>query len=169
MGRTRDPPSLEDHHGARSLGNDQIQVYKLPKARRNPTDVPWTHRGCFLLLSSGAVMVETGAGQHVVFPRQRFSAPVKFGIFWYGYAPQDVLQDEATPPEHQQLPPEPSLQPQADDDAEPRPPTESEQEITFSGLPPELPSAIRQAVRTTPAHQPRPPFQGRAEARDLLS
>ncbi|MEE2629151.1 MAG: hypothetical protein VX670_11880, partial [Candidatus Latescibacterota bacterium] len=27
---------------------ERVQVYKLPKARREANDIPWTHRGCAL-------------------------------------------------------------------------------------------------------------------------
>ena len=44
---------------------EKVQLGRVPKARRSPMDVPWTHRACALLLNSGKVLVETEALERV--------------------------------------------------------------------------------------------------------
>eukprot|EP00971_Amphidinium_carterae_P245681 4879021-Amphidinium_carterae.1 len=60
----------------------------MPKQRRFPTDVPWLHRGCALLHVDDTVTLEAEAVQDHLFPRQRFSKPVKIGVFFFGTAPE---------------------------------------------------------------------------------
>eukprot|EP00971_Amphidinium_carterae_P278754 5533808-Amphidinium_carterae.1 len=78
---------------------ERLQVVKLPKQRRFPTDVPWLHRGCALLHVDETITLEAEAVQDNVFPRQRFSKPVSLGVFFFGVASE---QAQFKPEETQQ-------------------------------------------------------------------
>jgi len=82
----------------------RIQVAKLPRSRRYPSDIPFTHRGVALMYNDGEVRVETEPAATLTLPKQRFDKPVRVGIFFFGSAPEDpqdvppeVDQDPETP------------------------------------------------------------------------
>ena len=68
---------------------DRVQVVKLPRSRRLPTDIPIVHRGAALLFNDGEVRIETEPISVINMPRQRFDRPVRLAIFFYGRAPED--------------------------------------------------------------------------------
>ena len=74
----------------------KIQVARLPAARRLPTNFPYTHRAGIFLHNDDSMTVETEDIRNIVFPRQKFSKAVKYGILVYGYAPDDEVQQEQT-------------------------------------------------------------------------
>jgi len=123
---------------------ERVQVYKLPKARRDPEDCPWTHRGCVLRKSDGHILIESEAREQVPFPRLRFSSPIKLGIFFYGYAPEDA------PPPAQEAdvpPPDPGGEEREAADEVVLVPDSKSKEITFPTLGPgAAPEAVLRAI-----------------------
>ena len=124
----------------------RVQVYKLPKARREMSDLAWTHRGCAQLRTDGSITVETEARDQTTFPRRRFTSPVRLAIFFYGMAPEEEtagVPDAATAGEAGQ----------ADQEAEPEDhlpddPESPEAEVSFPGLEPgSCPKSVQRAVR----------------------
>jgi len=79
----------------------KIQVAKVPRSRRFPTDFPYTHRGVALMYSDGEVRIETEPISVLNLPKQRFEKPVRLAIFFYGIAPEDPQE---VPPEVDQEP-----------------------------------------------------------------
>ena len=67
----------------------KIQVARAPAARRLPTGFPYTHRATITLYVDDTLVVETEDLANIVFPRQKFSKAVKYGIMVYGNAPED--------------------------------------------------------------------------------
>eukprot|EP00971_Amphidinium_carterae_P229972 4564278-Amphidinium_carterae.1 len=101
---TWDPPP--DHPLGRAIRElvpwklERLQVVKMPKQRRFPTDVPWLHRGCVLLHVDETITLETESVSDHMFPRQRFSKPVALGIFFFGSA----LEQEQFQPQSEEQP-----------------------------------------------------------------
>jgi hypothetical protein len=75
----------------------RIQAAWTPGARRFPTDVPFTHRGCAYRTTSGEFGVEHEDLTSVSFPKQRFSQSMRLAIFFFGNAP-DSHPDFPTAP-----------------------------------------------------------------------
>ena len=77
----------------------RISIAKEPKARRDiPRDVPVTHRGCATLTTGGAIEFESESIASVTQPRLRFASQIKFGVFFYGLAPDDQDRGDAERP-----------------------------------------------------------------------
>ena len=73
---------------------ERIQIAKTPRARRMPTDIPYTHRANILLYNDDDLAFESEDVGNVAFPRQRFSKGVRYAICVYGYAPQDPDEEQ---------------------------------------------------------------------------
>ena len=118
----------------------RVQLVKLPKARRLTGDILCTHRGALLQSNSGELWVETEAVGSLSFPRQRFVQPVRFGIFFFGMAPQED-ERPAPPPEQQEE------EPEQQEGTPTAPPPRAGDEITFPGVSrDQVPDSIRAAV-----------------------
>ena len=73
---------------------EKVQVSLTPAARRWPGfKIPFTHRGAGLKMADGRVIIESEDMSAVNYPQQRFSQPVRLGVFFFGAAPDE---DEAT-------------------------------------------------------------------------
>ena len=83
------------------MGDKRVQLVKLPKARRLTGDILCSHRGALLQSNTGELWVETEAVGSLSFPRQRFVQPFRFGISFFGMAPQED-ERPAPPPEQQE-------------------------------------------------------------------
>eukprot|EP00975_Prorocentrum_lima_P022673 4770423-Prorocentrum_lima.AAC.1 len=68
-----------------------IQVAKVPKSKRYPTDFyhahTHTHRASVLKMNDGEVVIEGERLANVLLPRERFKKPVALGVFIFGFAP----------------------------------------------------------------------------------
>ena len=73
---------------------ERIQIAKTPRARRMPTDIPYTHRANILLYNDDDLAFESEDVGNVAFPRQRFSKGVRYAICVYVYAPQDPDEEQ---------------------------------------------------------------------------
>ena len=71
-----------------SLEVHRVQLYRLPKARRFPLDIPITHRALVAYDINGSLHIESESLKEVGFPRARFTVPLRFGIFIFGNAPE---------------------------------------------------------------------------------
>ena len=103
----------------------RVQLAWTPAARRWPTDVSFSHRGCALRTMPGAFRLEHDDEDSVRHPLQRFAESIRVGIFFYGYAEED--EADVIPPD------EPDLPPQAD---VPKKVTGVTTDIYFEGGPP---------------------------------
>jgi hypothetical protein len=67
-----------------------VQAYKNPQARRLPTAFPFLHRGCALMLNDGTITTETESIANISANLStRFQRPVRNGVFFFGYAPDN--------------------------------------------------------------------------------
>ena len=106
----------------------KIQVVANPTVRRFLSlDEPFDTRACFLLYSDNSKSVEVEDLGDIQFPRQRFSRPVRLGIFVFGTQRKIV-----------QPPPEPSRTPNVVPGLE--------TDITFPNLKPSVSAEIRSMV-----------------------
>ena len=87
----------------------RVQGCRLPKARRFPVDIPYTHRAAILLQADQQLMIEVDAVKELHFMCTRFVAPVRFGVFVYGVAPESEHPRQPPPQQGEQ-------QPEQDDD-----------------------------------------------------
>ena len=68
------------------LDASKIQVVATPTTRRIPSNVDeYFTRAAFLYYNDGEKAVEVEDLDKIMFPKQRFSKPVRFAIFAYGY------------------------------------------------------------------------------------
>ena len=82
---------------------EKVQVASTPAARRFPAlKVPFTHRGAALKMSDGSICLETEDLAAVSYPQQRFSSPVRVGLFYFGTAPEESEMSS-----HEPFPPPP--------------------------------------------------------------
>ena len=70
----------------------RVQLAKAPAAKRLPTDLGYSHRGWALRYSDGTLEVESEDLGTIEYPKQKFSRPVAFAIFFYGYAEDDKTE-----------------------------------------------------------------------------
>eukprot|EP00975_Prorocentrum_lima_P007540 1618112-Prorocentrum_lima.AAC.1 len=64
-----------------------IQVAKVPKSKRYPTDFYHTHRASVLKMNDGEGVIESERLANVLLPRERSKKPVALGVFIFGFAP----------------------------------------------------------------------------------
>ena len=108
----------------------RIQIASKPLTRRQPREVPHTHRGSILLHNDDSISIEVEDMLVNQFPKQRFDKPVRCAIFFYGFAAPDQPCDE---PQRQEPPvhlPIPGLS----------------TDITFKGAPATLPISVRSSL-----------------------
>ena len=85
----------------------RIQIASKPLTRRQPREVPHTHRGSILLHNDDSISIEVEDMLVNQFPKQRFDKPVRCAIFFYGFAAPDQPCDEPQrqePPVHLPIP-----------------------------------------------------------------
>ena len=107
LGRTRDAPFLENHHGARALGIDQdpdLQAFQSPsEPNRRTLDAP-------RMLPTAPHRSRDGRDRNRTARRLPTTALHRPGQARHLLVRlRSTGQDEATPPEPQPLPPEPAL------------------------------------------------------------
>ncbi|CAK8998303.1 Putative RNA pseudouridine synthase [Durusdinium trenchii] len=109
----------------------RIQIASKPVTRRQPGELPHTHRGNILLHNDDTISIEVEDMVVNQFPKQRFDKPVRAAIFFYGFAaadqPEEQQQQQRDPPVHL---PVPGLS----------------TDITFVGAPPTLPASVRASL-----------------------
>ena len=106
----------------------RIQVAPVPTTRRFPTDVPFTHRGALLLYNDNSKELESEDVAHIRFPKQRFSRPVRLAVFFYG-SPRESEDPDVEEPTDPGVP-LPGLV----------------TDISFPGIPPDVPQEVRRSV-----------------------
>ena len=67
----------------------RIQVAAKPMTRRQPRDLPHTHRGSILLFNDEVVEIEVEDMLVNQFPKRRFEKPVRVAVFFFGFATED--------------------------------------------------------------------------------
>ena len=67
----------------------KVQASWTPNARRHPTDVPFTHRGCAMKMTTGGFRLEHEDLGSVNYPNQRFTDPIRVGLFFFGFPPDE--------------------------------------------------------------------------------
>ena len=55
-------------------------------------DINWNHRGIVTLNTGDEINFETEFRNDIVLPMQRFTDTIKYGIFFYGFAPDEEQQ-----------------------------------------------------------------------------
>ena len=78
---------------------ERVQVTWTPSVRRFPTEFAYTHRGAVLRLANGKILIEHEDLSQVVYPKQRYTDPMRLGIYFFGTAPQDDDEEPPPPPE----------------------------------------------------------------------
>ena len=68
---------------------ERVQAAWTPAARRWPEDVPFTHRGAALRTTTGQIVIEDEDLAAAHYPKQRYTQPMRLGIFFFGMAPDD--------------------------------------------------------------------------------
>eukprot|EP00971_Amphidinium_carterae_P352455 6492605-Amphidinium_carterae.2 len=83
---------------------EKAYVVRAPKVRRLPNTFPYTHRGATVVFNDNSIAIETEQLDANTIPRQRFSKPVRFAIFFYGVSLDElpVSREEA---DQQRVPP----------------------------------------------------------------
>ncbi|CAE6914982.1 pnp [Symbiodinium natans] len=66
---------------------ERVQAAWTPQSRRWPQDIPFTHRGAALMLTTGEVAIESEDLSQVTYPKQRFAKPIRVAVFFYGVYP----------------------------------------------------------------------------------
>ena len=75
----------------------RIQISSKPIVNRQPTLIPYTHRGSALkYVDKLEVDVTVEDLSEIHLPRSRFKSPVELGIFWYGY-PNEIDEQLGIP------------------------------------------------------------------------
>ena len=77
----------------------RVQVAHLPKARRLPTDIAYTHRAAVFKCNDDTIEVESEPIDSPSGPRLRFSKPIKVAIFIFGVAPESPPEPDGRPDE----------------------------------------------------------------------
>ena len=77
---------------------ERVQVYKTPKQRRMPTDIPYTLRATIGLCSDDSIIIEAEPIGGVAFPKQRFSKAVSVAVFVYGNPMNETKAEPCPPP-----------------------------------------------------------------------
>ncbi|CAE7309156.1 TY5A, partial [Symbiodinium microadriaticum] len=75
---------------------ERVQAAWTPQSRRWPQDIPFTHRGAALMLTTGEVVIESEDLSQVTYPKQRFAKPIRVAIFFYGVPNKTPEVEEAT-------------------------------------------------------------------------
>ena len=111
------------------LDANKIQAVMAPTTRRVPANIEdYSTRAAFLLFNDDSRSVEMEDLTELRFPKQRFSKPVRLGIFAYGFRrglPEPVSSEQSRAPT-----------------MVPNLPTD----IDFPGLSPEVPQEVRSSV-----------------------
>ena len=76
---------------------ERVQAAWTPAARRWPEDVPFTHRGAALRTTTGQIVIEDEDLAAAHYPKQRYTQPMRLGIFFFGMAPDDQDQQQEGP------------------------------------------------------------------------
>ena len=91
---------------------ERVQAAWTPAARRWPEDVPFTHRGAALRTTTGQTVIEDEDLAAAHYPKQRYTQPMRLGIFFFGMAPEEQdRQQEDTEQERERHEPSPELLP----------------------------------------------------------
>ena len=75
---------------------ERVQAAWTPQSRRWPQDIPFTHCGAALMLTTGEVVIESEDLSQVTYPKQRFAKPIRVAIFFYGVPNKTPEVEEAT-------------------------------------------------------------------------
>ena len=69
---------------------NSLQINRGPKSRLGmKPDINWNHRGNVTLNTGDEINFETEFRNDIVLPMQRFTGTIKYGIFFYGFAPDE--------------------------------------------------------------------------------
>ena len=77
----------------------RVQVTWTPSVRRFPSEFAYTHRGAVLRLANGKILIEHEDLSQVVYPKQRYTDPIRLGIYFFGTASEDDDEEPPSPPE----------------------------------------------------------------------
>eukprot|EP00434_Breviolum_minutum_P022664 symbB.v1.2.020001.t1/scaffold1659.1/size107071/3 len=74
----------------------KVQATWTPLTRRFPHDLPFTHRGAALRCTDGEIQLEAEDLVALPYPKQRFNKAIRCAVFFYGMAPDDKEEPQAS-------------------------------------------------------------------------